>query len=102
MNREQSQVKSRNLASLIVNSDDWTDLKLGILCNINDPVGLPEVRRAIDLIESLGDDVGQIQEAPKAPEKPVSLTIKGKSKQQHIPKPPTDPTNGIDPDLDES
>lgn len=102
MNREQSQTKAKTLAGLIVNSSDWTDLKLAILCNINDPVGLPEVKRCIDLIESLGDDSGQIQETEKVKESPVSLTIKGKSKPQHIPKLPTDPENGVDPDLDES
>lgn len=101
MNKEQSQNRAKTLASLIVNSNDWTDLKVAILCNINDHVGLPEVKRCIDLIESLGDDSGQIEETKKAKETPVSLTIKGK-KPVHVPNLPTDPENGVDPDLDES
>lgn len=86
---ENNRKQIKGLCSQIAHSDEWPTLKAVLFSNIIDPSGFPEVKRAIDLIESMTDE--------EAPASPGIVNDKTQANQKS-----ESPVSGIDPDLAEA
>lgn len=83
----------KGLCSQIAHSEDWPALKAVLFANIQDPNGFTEVKRSIDLIESMTED--------ETPNSPVIVNDKNQP-QSSQGSAPAESTSGRDPDLEDN